>query len=374
MKSKAIVITLASLFLFLSVDVVAHPASGIVLDRSGNIYFSDLETIWKINTVGKLSVFRAGVSGRHVHELAIDEHDNIYGADISYESQKWISDIWKMQPDGKFEYLLAPTDDPPRAMSIWRDHEGNNYLIDQNNHTKTQTLLLRRTPNGMVTTLAGSAYGHADGKGTAVRFSSVGNMAFGPDGSIYLSDGATVRRVAMDGTAITLAAGLDARTKEDKPTLFGGTYGNLTGLAVDAAKNVYVADAGNRRLFKISRDGRVDVLLRTDPPYFPNGVVTAPNGDIYVLEAGFTLPSSWSGPRVRKIAPDGKSTILATVGAESDGANLKATVARSAGASAESFLSFVLAGERIKYGIVILTASFLGAGAIIWQRRRRQRV
>jgi len=41
-----------------------------------------------------------------VHELAIDEYDNIYGADISYQSQKWISDIWKMTPEGKLEYLL----------------------------------------------------------------------------------------------------------------------------------------------------------------------------------------------------------------------------------------------------------------------------
>jgi sugar lactone lactonase YvrE len=376
MKHKFIlaVIAVIGTWLSLSATAQAHPASGIVLDRAGNIYFSDLETIWKIDTNGKLSVLRAGVSGRHVHELAIDEQDNIYGADISYESEKWISDIWRITPDGKFEYLLKPTDKPPRAMSIWRDHDGNNYWIDQNNHTKTQTLLLRRVPNGEVTTLAGSAYGHADGKGSAAKFSSVGNMAFGPDGSLYLTDGSTVRRVAMDGTVITRAKNLDARTQEDKPTLFGGSYGNLTGIAVDSAGNVYAADAGNRRLFKINHEGKVDVLLRTDPPYFPNGVIAGPGGNIYVLEVGFTLPSSWSGPRVRKITADGKSTILATVGAESGGANLKATVARSAGASAESFLSFFLVGEGIKYGVLVLSASVLGTAAFVWQRRRRHRV
>jgi DNA-binding beta-propeller fold protein YncE len=145
-------------------------------------------------------------------------------------------------------------------------------------------------------------------------------------------------------------------------------------LAVDAAGNVYVADAGNRRLFKVNRQGKVEVVTRTDPPYFPNGVVTGPGGDIYVLEVGFTLPGSWSGPRVRKITPDGKSTILATVGAESDGANLKATVARSAGASAESFLSFFVAGERIKYGVLLAGVSVLCVGAFLWQRRRKPRV
>lgn len=373
MNSKAVFAMIATLFLFLSVEVAAHPASGIVLDHAGNVYFSDLETIWKIDTNGKLSVFRPGVSGRHVHELAIDDQDNIYGADLSYESQKFISDIWKMTPQARFQYLLEPTDKPPRALSIWRDREGNSYWIDQNNHTKTQTLLLRRTPDGKVTTLAGGAYGHADGKGSAARFSSVGGLAFGPDGSLYLADGASVRKVGMDGTVVTLARGLDSRTREDKPTLFGGSYGDLSGVAVDSAGNVYVADAGNRRLLKINREGKVDVLLRTDPPYFPNGVVAGRGGNIYVLEVGFTLPSSWSGPRVRKLAADGKSTILATVGAESDGANLKATVARTAGASAESFLSFFLVGEGIKYGVLVLSASVLCTAAFVWQRRRRQR-
>ena len=376
MKLKIVVTIIAVIWtcLSLSTTASAHPASGIVVDRAGNVFFSDLETIWKIDTNGKLSVFRAGVSGRHVHELAIDGQDNIYGADLSYESQKFIGAIWTMTPDGKFEYLLEPTDKPPLAVSIWRDREGNNYWIDQNNHTKTQTLLLRRAPDGRVTTLAGGAYGQADGKGSAAKFSSVGGVAFGPDGSFYLADGAAVRKVGMDGSVVTLAKGLDVRTAEDKPTLFGGSYGNLAGVAVDAAGNVYVADAGNRRLFRIGREGKTEVLLRTDPPYFPNGVVAGPNGDLYVLEVGFTLPSSWSGPRVRKITPDGKSEILATVGAEREGANLKATVARRAGASIESLLSFFVVGQRIKYGILILSASVLGAAAIVWQRRRKKRV
>lgn len=358
----------------LSVTANAHPPNGIVLDRAGNIYFSDLETIWKIDTAGKLSVFRAGVSGRHVHELAIDAADNIHGADYIYEAPKFISDIWKMSPGGKFEYLLEPTDSPPRATSIWLDREGNNYWIDQNNHTKTRTLLLRRTPRGDVTTLAGGAYGHADGKGSAARFSSVGGLAFGPDGSLYLADGASVRKVAMDGTVTTLASGLDARTREDKPAALVGSYGNLAGLTVDSANNVYVADAGNRRLIKINRAGQVDVLLRTDPPFFPNGVVAGPGGDLYVLEVGFTLPSSMSGPRVRKITPAGKSTILATVGVESEGGNLEASVARDAGTTPGSFSSFFVAGSGIKYSILILSGSLLCAAAFVWQRRRRQRV
>ncbi len=93
-------------WIFFPATTEAHPASGIVVDRVGNIYFSDLETIWKFDTHGKLTVFRKGERGRHVHELAIDEQDNVYGADISYNpvTEGWISDVWKITPERKFIY------------------------------------------------------------------------------------------------------------------------------------------------------------------------------------------------------------------------------------------------------------------------------
>ncbi len=368
----AVIIFAIVVFVVLATPALAHPATGIVRDRAGNVFFSDLETVWKLDPQGKLTVFRAGVGGRHVHELSIDADDNIYGADISYVAEEWVSDVWKMTPNGDLIYLLAPTTSPPRGMSNWLDTRGNMYTVDQNNHLKKQTLLLRRSPNGQVSTLAGSAYGQQDGKGSAARFSSIGGMAFGPDGSLYLSDGAAVRKVTMDGTVTTVAGNLINRTNEDRPALFGGSYGSLSGLTVDAAGNVYVADAGNRRLLKIDGQGKVQVVLRSDPPYFPSGVVTAPNGDIYLLEVGFTLPSSWSGPRVRRIAAEGTNTILATIGSDSAGDNVKAVVARDVGRSTESFLSFFIVGERVKYATIILSVTLLTGIVTVWRRRRRR--
>jgi len=351
----------------------AHPATGIVVDRKGQVYFSDLETVWKLGTEGKLSVFRPGVNGRHVHELAIDNEDNIYGADISSVSQKWISDVWKMTPEGKLTYLLEPTDNPPRGMGLWRDRDGNMYLVDQNNHTKTQTLLLRRTPDGQVTTLAGSGYGHKDGKGTEARFSSVGGMAFGPDGSLYLSDGTSVRKVTMDGTVTTVANDLDVRTSDDKPTLFGGSEGILAGLSIDSIGNVYVADAGNRRLLRINSGGKVDVVLRSDPPYFPNGVATTPTGDVYVMEVGFSVPSKWSGPRIRRISSDGKNTVVGQVLAEGGSAELKAEAAQIAGRSAEDTIGFFYTNTWAKYAAGLLGISFVPLSIFVWKRRQKRR-
>lgn len=361
------------LCLCLLTNTDAHPATGIVVDRSGNIYFSDLETIWKFSTEGKLTVFRAGQRGRHVHELAIDHEDNIYGADVSYNpnTKGWPSAIWKMTPDGKISYLLESTENPPRGLSIWRDRAGNSYWVDQNNHTKSQTLLLKRTPEGLVTTLAGGAYGHADGKGTAARFGSVGGMAFGPDGSLYLADGVSIRRVALDGDVTTIVNKLNFRDGRDQPRFLSGSSEGLTGLSVSSDGTIYAADSGNRRLLKITPEGIPEVILHTEPPYFPNGVATA-GADLYVLEIGFTLPNISTGPRVRKISADGKQTILTTVGAD-DKHTRDIPLAVRAGVTAENTLVLLSRDGRWRYLIAIMSLGILSIVVLIWQRKRRGR-
>jgi hypothetical protein len=349
----------------------AHPASGIAVDTKGNVYFSDLESVWKVDTSGKLSIFRPGIRGRHVHELAIDDEDNIFGADISYESQKWISAVWKMSPKGDLTYLVKPTADPPRGMSLWRDRQGNMYWVDQNNHIKSRTLLLRRTPEGTVATLAGSSWGHADGKGTAARFGSIGGMTIAADGNIYLTDGDLLRRVAMDGTVTTLARELAVRTSEDSPTLFGGNHGSLAGLSVGSDGSVFVADSGNRRVLKI-KNGGVEVVLRSEPPFLPTGAAATPSGDVYVLEVGFTLPNISSGPRVRKLTADGRIVIVATVGENRNERGATAVAVEKAGVAAESVLQFFYEDRVARYVLMLTAPGIIGA-AILWRRRRKAR-
>jgi len=368
MRFLTIITVLGTVFLF-AIVARAHPASGIVVDSKGNIYFSDLETVWRVDSAGELTVFRDGDKGRHVHELAIDQDDNIYGADISYVSEKWISSIWKMTPSGDFTYLLEPTADPPRGMSMWLDTSGNMYWVDQNNNTKTQTLLLRRPPNGEVTTLAGGAYGHVDGRGTDARFGSIGGTTFGPDGNIYLTDSGALRKVTMDGSVTTLATNLSARSSQDSPTLFSSQHGGLAGLTVATDGTIFVADSGNRRLLRVT-NGKVETVFRSEPPFFPTGAFATKGGDVYVLEVGLTLPNVTSGPRVRKLSLDGTISAVATIGEDRSQRSTQAVAVERAGVLAESALQCIWEGRATKYALLAM-AVFVGIFFIRRHKRKR---
>ena len=343
------VLSVSLVCLSLAGTAQAHPAWGIAVDRQGQVYFSDLKTIWKIDAQGKLSVFRAG---GHTHDLNIDSAGNVYG-------EHDFSTIWKMTPAGDFSYVQAPTGNPPRGVSIWTDRDGNMYSVEQNNHLKRETLLLRRTPGGNVSVLAGSSYGQADGKGSQAKFRNIVGMAFGPDGSLYLTDGSSVRKVTMDGTVSTLAHNVMVENASGNPA--GGS--SLFGIAVDAQGNVFVADYGNRRVLKIASDNQLTTLLRAEPPWFPTGVACSGN-DVFVLEHSFTPAHAPVGTRVRQLSPDGRINVLASVGEiQSPSAGDRSSIESSETLAASNQPRYLVIGAAI--GIFAL------ATVIVWSLSRR---
>jgi sugar lactone lactonase YvrE len=340
--------------------VSAHPSWGIVVDRNNQIYFSDLETVWKIDTQGKLTIFRAGVSGRHTHDLNLDEDGNLYGVDNGYEpaTQRFSAALWKMTPAGEFSYVVAPTYDPPKGLTIWKDRAGNSFYISQSENAQHDIFVLKRTPQGNVTTIAGNR--PAGDAYRQVALYSAGGTALDSDGTLYFTDNANVRRVTTDGQMTMLASNL-ALENPAESAMPESRVTRLFGIAVDGQGNAFVADYGNRRVLKITSGGVVSTVTTAEKPWTPTGV-TLKDGNLYLLEFGFTPPSKYTA-RVRRLAPDGEIVVLATAGDAE-----KSAAQKSADDVVETK---AVPARRGPYALIGAVLGIVGLGVIGWFAAKR---
>lgn len=304
-----IVLAVFALGLFCTENVRAHEGWGIVVDRQGQTYFGDIptNTIWLIGRDGKLEAF---LSNKHSHALVLGEDGNIYGT--QEHDAAAVGSVWRIAPDGSFsDFFTLSADFPLNLHPFIVDRDGNIYSTNSISfpNQSDKATLLKATPDGNVTVLAGGIRGYRDGRGGEAQFSGIDGMAWAADGSLYVTDGVYVRRVAMDGTVTTLGGG----------ALTSQSYGeDLMGLAVSEGGSVYVADYSQRRVFELMPDGNTRTILETGWFWSPTGI-TIVGENLYVLEH-LRMPLVILGDlgvgayaRVRKISPDGKVERIATV-------------------------------------------------------------
>ncbi len=109
---------------------------------------------------------------------------------------------------------------------------------------------------GVITQLAGHyvAFFSGDG-GPAINatFNTPEGINFGPDGSLYIADvnNARVRKIDPGGTITTVAGGGSNLQDSGIPAL-NAELALPAGVAVDAAGNLYIADAGSNRIRKVT--------------------------------------------------------------------------------------------------------------------------
>lgn len=146
-------------------------------------------------------------------------------------------------------------------IGVAADRAGTVYVADSINNTVRKV-----TPDGTVTTLAGSAHqqGSDDGTGAAARFDALSGIAVDALGNAYVNDllDNTIRKITPAGVVTTFAGLAGQRGSTDGPGAAARFDGPL-GVAVDGARNVYVADGLNHTIRKITPDGVVSTLAGT---------------------------------------------------------------------------------------------------------------
>ena len=295
----------------------------MVADGRGQLYFCDIDRnrVWKLDAEGRLTTV---LTQNHCHTLLGDAAGNIYGEDIGAEGvnvEGGIS-LWKLTPEGQRTFILPPTTKPEASIGIVRDAEGNTYQWESDPPRNSVSRILKRSADGTVTVLAGSAWGFADGSASEAKFANVGGMAAGPEGALYVAEEKHLRRVAPDGRVTTLERDLLSGIVGGLPGM-AGLFNRHMGVTVDTKGNVYVVDYGAGRVIQRTPDGMLHVLARSGGianaitcggwGWKPVGFAISGN-EMLLLEEwplpGF-LADAIGTPRVSRILPKGgKETVV----------------------------------------------------------------
>jgi len=273
------------LFLVSAAPLAAHPGVGIVMDRRGNVFYTDLKQVWKIAPDGGKTV---AVPEVHSHELCLDERGNLYGEHVWYEGEatnKWGHRVWRLGTDGKIKDVIPAREGFRTNYSFVRDATGAMYWADRG----SPVLFRRRPPDGPVATIA-----------ECRDCRNVRWMTAAPDGTLYFIDGVDLREVLPAGAIRTVARGVGRRVLTQPQV---GRH-IVMGLWTDSGRNVYAAVYGSREVMRVSPDGRMRVVARSRLPWSPTGGMVARNGDLWILECSYA-----NAVRVRRIERSGRVTV-----------------------------------------------------------------
>ena len=252
--------------------------AGMAVDASGNVYVADEQNdaIRKITPLGDVSTFAgtmgspgsrddSGINAQFNRPLglAFDPGGDLFVADSHNHT------IRKITPGGIVTTVaglagVSGTNNGVGTNALFNtpfslavDAQTNIYVADTLNHT-----IRKITPDGMVTTLAGTAgvIGTNNGVGVLAKFAFPEGIAVDPDGNVFVADDDdfTIRKITPDGTVTTFAGVPGSIGSSDGTD--AARFNFPFGLTIDANRNLYLADTANHTLRKITPAGAVTTL------------------------------------------------------------------------------------------------------------------
>ena len=211
--------------------------AGVALDGAGNLYIADVDNnrIRKVDAAGVISTVagdgRPGYSGD--------------GGAATGRRLHW-----------------------PRGVAL--DGAGNLYIADLGNHC-----IRKVDAAGVITTVAGDGprrgFGGDGGPAVAARLNAPTGVAPDGLGNLYISDhfNNRIRKVDAAGVITTVAGDGRRGAGGDGGPAVEAQLDRPTGVAVDGAGNLYIADADNNRIRKVDAAGVITTVAGDGIPWIP---------------------------------------------------------------------------------------------------------
>ena len=191
------------------------------------------------------------------------------------------------------------------------DSAGNVYIADRGNH-----VIRKVTVDGIITTFAGTGQlGSSGDGGPAINasFNEPTGLAFDAQGNLYVADSQNnrIRKISSSGI-ITTAVGTGAQDfSGDGGQAVAASLNLPRGITIDKNGNLYIADADNNRIRKVTATGVISSIAGVNIDGFTGDGGQANEAQIHfptsigVDNAGNVFFSDTGNNRIRKITPDG---------------------------------------------------------------------
>ncbi|HYC60548.1 MAG TPA: hypothetical protein VEK79_13365 [Thermoanaerobaculia bacterium] len=243
----------------------------------GQLYFSDSAS----NVVGRLDPYTGAVAviaggngqGSQDGHVSVARFWGPRGVAVAGDETIYVSDnhnIRRISSDGYVTTIAgSPTGSPgwvdgngaaarfysPQALAL--DPSGNLWVADTWNNR-----IRKVEPDGDVTTVAGSTAGSTDGSGAAARFNFPLGIAFNGTDAFYVADqnNSTIRKVTLDGGVSTFAGLAGSNGNVDGSGSAARFYYTTNVAVAPDTGEVFVADAWNHAVRRISPAGVVTTV------------------------------------------------------------------------------------------------------------------
>jgi sugar lactone lactonase YvrE len=335
---------------------------GMAIDNAGSIYISDniggddyapdAVRVRKVTPDGIITTIAGngapgespdtGDGGPAIHaqfrvagSLAVDGAGNLYISDFTH--------VRRVAPDGIITTIAGngqtdyEGDGGPATSAGFNgtyygpalalDPGGNLYLADTNNNR-----IRKISGNGIIDTIAGDGLGCCiagdGGPATRAQFYAPTGIAMDDSGNIYIADtfNNRVRKIDQTGLIATYAGtGTPFPVSGDGGPATSARLAWPTGLRLDGSGNLYIADAGNMRVRKVSPDGTITTIAGSGPGgsgysgdgaaatdaalSWPKDIAFDGQGNLYIADTGNNA--------IRKVSTAGVISTVAHVQAPS---------------------------------------------------------